>query len=767
MDHLNPPFKLFAYITVILPTSLYLILATLVNPYIGISIAETDGRWVISHVHQMGWAEKAGLQPGDRVIRIDDDLEPGNYPTIQKFNVIEKADRLEVIKDGTLVHYSIPHQVSSEQLIYHTLLPTLFFFICMALCFFLYHKKKQDKAAISLILFFLAVSFAYLSAGSSDRADEFGKLVFTASFGLIPILFLHFVYNYFTSFGIDFLNARFMYALYFVNVVIITFQGLFTLNNFGEYYSILTACKLILFSVGVLISIYFLVSRYLTFRKTSYKPILQILYFGVALAFLPFIVLTALPRSILGYEMVSGLFTALCLIILPIVFLYLILANRLLDIDFILNRARYYSILAILPAGIIVAALIPLLETPLSSLAWVKISLLIYLGTLGLLFLKERLDYLFRAKLFRAQYHFQASLDQLSQDLSTVRRVSDLKERVISEVQSVLRVRKALVLDLDLRSWSMPEAQQVADKLMHCTGSFVIGDLVDLQQDGACVLIGEKTDKLYFLWLGEKLNRTSFNQDEQVWLNTMAHYVSIVYKNLHFIEGLVEELEAVVHKENTNTPWVARLLFNLTEKERRLLASELHDSALQEQLLWYRRLESLCNTSGIPLVVQNELNDIREGLLDVIYQIRETCNELRPPFLKEMGLVEAVEILFEYKRLRTDYMIHFDAAGFVDVLDDEQSLALYRIVQELLMNAAKHSKAMTVSIRLTSEGDGIRLIYRDNGVGMNVSELKASFQNMGLSGIKERVYSLGGSIEFFSKPKQGFEVSIWHPVDAG
>jgi two-component system sensor histidine kinase ComP len=207
---------------------------------------------------------------------------------------------------------------------------------------------------------------------------------------------------------------------------------------------------------------------------------------------------------------------------------------------------------------------------------------------------------------------------------------------------------------------------------------------------------------------------------------------------------------------------ILRLFFKLSENERKNLSQDLHDAALQEQIIWYRKLEALSSDRNLPNGLREQLQQITDGLLDVIYEIRSTCNELRPPMLKETGL--KTSILFDSMQLRTNYGIYFDACDFQDHLNEDLSIGIYRIVQELLHNATKHAKATEVHINLTSYLDHVRLVYEDNGVGMNLTSDEESFQSMGIYGIKERVRSMEGNIELRSSPEQGLVVFVSIPV---
>lgn len=274
--------------------------------------------------------------------------------------------------------------------------------------------------------------------------------------------------------------------------------------------------------------------------------------------------------------------------------------------------------------------------------------------------------------------------------------------------------------------------------------------------------IGEFKGKSYLLCFNKQpqlLNITS----KRVWLKTISRYVSVLYDNFRVIEDLTTELEQITTNKIA-PPWLLRVLFNLSENERKRLSQDLHDSALQDQIIWYRKLEQLTTDQSVPHNLQDQLRLITQGLLDVIYQIRITCNELRPPMLKEAGLVCSLEALFKFTQLHSNYLIHFESSDFRHNINDNLSIGIYRIFQELLANATKHSHASRVQFILSSYLDSIRMSYVDDGVGVDYSRIQDTFTHMGVYGIKERVRSMDGKIAFHSSPKNGLSVSIFIPV---
>ncbi|HEY2493270.1 MAG TPA: PAS domain S-box protein [Paenibacillus sp.] len=338
-------------------------------------------------------------------------------------------------------------------------------------------------------------------------------------------------------------------------------------------------------------------------------------------------------------------------------------------------------------------------------------------------------------------YRLQMSLDQFSHDLFGIMKISQMEERLLKEVRDLLEVSNVSIM----------EVEHNHDKLC---------EIIETEK-GYSLKIGETKGKSYLLCIDEKpiiINITSI----RVWLKTITRYVSVLFDHFLLIEDLTKELEQAASGQFT-PPWLLRFLFNLSENERKHLAQDLHDSALQEQIIWYRKLDFLLIDRSIAGELREQLEQITEGLLNVIHQIRITCNELRPPMIIKGGLTSSLETLFDFTQLRTNYAIHFDAEHFNQKLNDDVLIGLYRIVQELLANAAKHSSATEVRIILSSQGDRVRLEYEDNGIGMELTGTENSPTSMGIYGMRERVRSMDGTIQFLSSKNKGLAIYISVP----
>lgn len=136
---------------------------------------------------------------------------------------------------------------------------------------------------------------------------------------------------------------------------------------------------------------------------------------------------------------------------------------------------------------------------------------------------------------------------------------------------------------------------------------------------------------------------------------------------------------------------------------------------------------------------------------------------LRPELLDLVGLVEASRLYI--KEFSERYKIEYKVDCPVKELDfgPQQSIALFRILQEALSNVAKHSKATEVTISLHIVDSKIVLKIADNGMGMD-SNHKARCDSYGLIGMRERAYLLNGNLTVSSAPGKGTCIIVEMPV---
>ena len=196
------------------------------------------------------------------------------------------------------------------------------------------------------------------------------------------------------------------------------------------------------------------------------------------------------------------------------------------------------------------------------------------------------------------------------------------------------------------------------------------------------------------------------------------------------------------------------------EEERRRLALELHDEtgqALTSILLGLKAIGGAETKED----AQRAEADVRGLVVQALQDVRALAVELRPSALDDFGLGPAVERLAqtfgERSGISTTVETHLD-----DRLPPELETTLYRVVQEALSNVVKHAGAEHVSIVLAQRGSGVAATIDDDGQGFDESLIRPDA--LGLTGMRERLALVGGTLEIESAPGSGTTVAARVPV---
>jgi signal transduction histidine kinase len=202
----------------------------------------------------------------------------------------------------------------------------------------------------------------------------------------------------------------------------------------------------------------------------------------------------------------------------------------------------------------------------------------------------------------------------------------------------------------------------------------------------------------------------------------------------------------------------ARLL-NAQDTERSRIARELHDDISQQVALLTIDLELLTGT------VQTESEELVHEALHRAEGIAKTVHDLshrlHPTKLRLIGLIPALHAL-QRELSRPEIIITFTHDNIPPSVPPDLTLCLFRIVQEALQNAVKHSKAHEVSVHLHGGPDGLALTIADDGVGFEVD--RAVGKGLGLISIRERLEAVSGTLEIRSKPGAGTQLDVQVPL---
>jgi signal transduction histidine kinase len=217
---------------------------------------------------------------------------------------------------------------------------------------------------------------------------------------------------------------------------------------------------------------------------------------------------------------------------------------------------------------------------------------------------------------------------------------------------------------------------------------------------------------------------------------------------------LSERQSTEVRLRETNTR-----LIEAQEQERHRIARELHDDVAQQLALIEVQLSKLKADSDLSSTPQ--LDRLSDQVAEISNVIREISQGLYPSLLQHLGLAPALRRLS--KDLCREKALCLDLAKEMHPLPPDVSLSLYRIAQEALHNIEKHSNARNVLIALKEESDRVVLRVVDDGVGFAPEwEFRSG---MGLASIRERMRSIGGTVQITSSPMTGTTIEASIPRD--
>ena len=199
------------------------------------------------------------------------------------------------------------------------------------------------------------------------------------------------------------------------------------------------------------------------------------------------------------------------------------------------------------------------------------------------------------------------------------------------------------------------------------------------------------------------------------------------------------------------------------EDERRSLARELHDELGQYVSAIKIFAQNISNKSDGNKDIKISASSVTSAANQIYDGMHNIIRKLRPSALDNLGLSETIkDTVSSWQKQYINIKFSLKIKGEINDLGEEININVYRIIQESMNNALKHSKANEIIINLSLLKKNLKIDFFDNGVGFNKKILKNSKQ-FGLIGIKERVQSLKGTFEIQTSPSEGVRLIILIP----
>ena len=251
----------------------------------------------------------------------------------------------------------------------------------------------------------------------------------------------------------------------------------------------------------------------------------------------------------------------------------------------------------------------------------------------------------------------------------------------------------------------------------------------------------------------EKVDLSQPGANLPVWIDGVAETEEAERLELAFLR-MMRRLEAE-RRRSSNAALTAQ------EEERARVARDLHDQVNQSLTGVLLRLEA--TRSEAPPELAGEIEETSRLAHQAMDELLTVARQLRPSALDDLGLRAAIAGLTEQldlPGLSASFTCEDDPSG----LDPDLQLVIYRVSQEAIGNAVRHSGASRIDVNLSRKGDRFELVVADDGSGFTFDQANSG---LGLGGMRERAILAGGEIDIESRPDRGTTVRLAVPAREG
>lgn len=206
------------------------------------------------------------------------------------------------------------------------------------------------------------------------------------------------------------------------------------------------------------------------------------------------------------------------------------------------------------------------------------------------------------------------------------------------------------------------------------------------------------------------------------------------------------------------------MLVNAQETERQRLSRQMHDGPAQALSNFILQTEIAMRLFDVDAArAKDELNNLKSSAMGTFQKVRNFIFELRPMMLDDLGLVPTVRRYADAFKEQTSLDVNVTVTGNERRLEPYLEVMMFRALQELLGNTARHSQATQVKVMLDMGDDRVRVSVDDNGRGFDPDAVQQS-ASLGLKLIRERAEMLGGTFDVDSSVGRGTRISFAVPA---
>jgi signal transduction histidine kinase len=732
------------------------------------------------------------IKIGDRVLTVNGHSASDNPLIFQGKSVGDSVD-VYLFHDGMVVNAKLLLTAPTSATIINRIIPIPIAAVIWILCLLVPLFSIMEKKAIFFFLFFQSVTIMLILGNITAFGPEWSRLLFNSL-----ILFIGPLTVFTHCLLIDTHHTRICKIASIILSTVAIFLWLLHILSpqinqiLPNFDSLLKSLRYLWLAVSVLLLLAILIRQYINQIDTEIKYKIKIIFGANFLGILPLLVFSLIPQALFSYYLIPYEITLLFILILPLSYGFLVFRHHYLNIERYLNRSIAYLLILLITATIYSGFYLLIYETIHSEaikplLNW---ALLILLA----LFAHPLYNVLFmriQKLLYGDWYDYQSAIKHVSQAININATKAEVIKAFIDGVQRVFQLEEVHLLwfyDKDKKVNFM--AGLLENSALACMITLFSRDVfvykmlfdkttpipIQLNQlidknNQLSLEEKEVINKKYVfifpifgskgligaLLLGNKRGREALSQSDFETLGVITNYASFAFENMALVDELKQSNQARIR--------LNQQVLQSSEKERKRLARELHDSVIQTLTAINYQCSQLRRDVGSSK--ENQVDSISSTIRNAILQLRHICADLRPPALDTLGLSAIVrsEIRSMYKpgtpRMKLEIIGEDNCEA-----SEEVSLCLYRVLKEGLINAIKHSKANKILITLEYEPNLVKLLIEDDGVGFSLPErlLDLSMKgHYGIVGIQEWVDTTGGRFNLFSTPGKGCQLSIELP----
>lgn len=282
-------------------------------------------------------------------------------------------------------------------------------------------------------------------------------------------------------------------------------------------------------------------------------------------------------------------------------------------------------------------------------------------------------------------------------------------------------------------------------------------------------------EKRECVWRGEIFDHAK--DDTPFWMDVtlipiisdkgeLYQYMAICYNSTQRKQAEIE-LQSINEAKLKDQKIIARAIISGQELERKRMSQEVHDGIGQMLTGLKFGIESISLKDEAQ---QERVENIKNQLQNVIKEIRRISSDLRPAVLSDFGVVPAIKDLVKTINTTSSIPVFYNDETTIDLRFHKAiEVGIYRVLQESLNNALKHSKAENIKVKLSNNNDYFSIKVKDDGIGFNLKEkLKDKLYKIGGNGLAsmgQRAELMQGEFNIKSNPNEGTTVILKVPLE--